>query len=350
MSKNKDRAGKEFLVAILVLGAVVYGGLRRKPSARSRRSQALADTLVIDDFSPNTSNSAIRPEWVLISDQGKGAKNMQIGPHQGRDTLHMTGDVSLENNGSFIQASTNLHPGGKTFDASSFAGIYLRAKGNGQSYAIHLQTGHTRGPRQYYQGRFQTDRTWQDIKIDFGSFKPVSVGGSLESRYLKTVAIATITKQTEADIYVDEIGFYKEQIMYKKLTPEEQRVILHKGTEKAFSGKFNDHYEEGTYTCKQCGAKLFESTSKFKSNCGWPSFDDQKSGAVKLQPDVDGIRTEIVCQRCGGHLGHVFMGEGYTPKNTRYCVNSVSLDFDPARVARTETAIFASGCFWGTQY
>ena len=138
--------------------------------------------------------------------------------------------------------------------------------------------------------------------------------------------------------------------MYKKLTPAEERVILHKGTEQSFSGKFNDHYEAGTYTCKQCGAELFDSSSKFKSQCGWPSFDDQIQGNVKLRPDADGIRTEILCAACGGHLGHVFMGEGHTPKNTRYCVNSISLDFDPAKVVRTETAIFASGCFWGTQY
>jgi peptide methionine sulfoxide reductase msrA/msrB len=138
--------------------------------------------------------------------------------------------------------------------------------------------------------------------------------------------------------------------MHKNLTPLEKQVILHKGTERPFSGKYNNHYEDGTYTCKKCGTELFDSSSKFKSNCGWPSFDDQMQGSVKLQPDRDGIRTEILCASCGGHLGHVFVGEGYTPKNTRYCVNSISLDFDPAQVTRTETAIFASGCFWGTQY
>jgi peptide methionine sulfoxide reductase msrA/msrB len=172
----------------------------------------------------------------------------------------------------------------------------------------------------------------------------------LGAKALKTIAIVAIKKEFEADIYVDKIGFYKEQRVNTNLTPEEERVIIHKGTEQPFSGKFNDHYEVGTYTCKQCGAELFDSSSKFKSQCGWPSFDDQIQGTVKLQADADGIRTEILCAACGGHLGHVFMGEGYTPKNTRYCVNSISLDFDPAKVVRTETAIFASGCFWGTQY
>ncbi len=119
--------------------------------------------------------------------------------------------------------------------------------------------------------------------------------------------------------------------MYKKLTEEEERVFVHKGTEKRFSGKFDKHHDEGTYTCKQCGKELFDSSSKFESGCGWPSFDDQIPDTVKKQLDADGVRTEIVCADCDGHLGHVFLGESYTPKNTRYCVNSVSIDFTPEK-------------------
>jgi peptide methionine sulfoxide reductase msrA/msrB len=141
----------------------------------------------------------------------------------------------------------------------------------------------------------------------------------------------------------------KERKMHRELTPEEERVIVHKGTEPPFSGKFYRHFETGVYTCKQCGARLFESSSKFQSGCGWPSFDDQIKGAVKWQPDPDGARTEIICARCGGHLGHVFLGEGFTAKNTRYCVNSISLDFASAE-KQMERAVFASGCFWGTEY
>jgi len=113
---------------------------------------------------------------------------------------------------------------------------------------------------------------------------------------------------------------------YNELTEEERYVIEQKGTERPFSGEFNDFYEKGTFYCKKCGAKLYDSTSKFSSGCGWPSFDDDL-GNVKRVPDKDGRRTEIVCASCGGHLGHVFQGEGFTTKNTRHCVNSISMTF-----------------------
>jgi len=125
---------------------------------------------------------------------------------------------------------------------------------------------------------------------------------------------------------------------------------VEKATELPFSGKYHDFYEKGTYVCKRCGAALYLSNAKFDSGCGWPSFDEEIAGAVKHQADADGQRTEILCASCGAHLGHVFLGEGFTAKNTRHCVNSISMNFIPADAKKIATAIFASGCFWGTQH
>ena len=133
---------------------------------------------------------------------------------------------------------------------------------------------------------------------------------------------------------------------FNKLTAEENYILVKKGTESRNSGQYNKHYKDGVYLCKRCDFALFRSESKFDSKSGWPAFDDNIADTVKKTRD--GFRTEILCNNCEGHLGHVFKSEGFTPKNTRHCVNSLSVKFIPAE--SLETAVFASGCFWGTEH
>ena len=140
-------------------------------------------------------------------------------------------------------------------------------------------------------------------------------------------------------------------MVYKKLTPQEEKVIIHKGTEAPFSGEYYENNRAGNYHCKRCDAVLFGAQSQFDSGCGWPSFDDEVGESVKKILDKDGVRIEIVCANCDGHLGHIFYGEGFTTKDARYCVNSISLEFVQFKNgAQNEVAYFGGGCFWGVEY
>ncbi len=164
----------------------------------------------------------------------------------------------------------------------------------------------------------------------------------MKAEIITTLLILTMSTQS----------FSQEKLPYNALSRQEALVIDNKGTEAPFTGKYTDYSGKGTYVCRKCGSALYYSSSKFKSDCGWPSFDDEIKGAVNRFPDPDGTRTEIECANCGAHLGHVFTGERLTTKNVRHCVNSVSLDFVPSLIepGRYGTAIFAGGCFWGVEY
>lgn len=147
-------------------------------------------------------------------------------------------------------------------------------------------------------------------------------------KWLFTIALALLVMGTNAQTG-KAVHKNTKKMELKKLTPEEEAVIVRKATERPFTGKYDNFFEKGTYVCKRCGAPLYRSESKFDAGCGWPAFDDEIKGAVKRIPDADGMRVEIICAHCGAHLGHVFEGEGFTKTNTRYCVNSISMEFIP---------------------
>jgi peptide methionine sulfoxide reductase msrA/msrB len=333
-----------FIIIILVLGGLLL-------SARGEAIPSM-NKVVIDDFSRELKDAKGNPRWTLAAGQKNDntISNVEFTQDAGKSFLHIKRLAPPNNNWYLAYAGADLADKTNILNTAAYDGIYLLAKGGPGTWTLGLWMQDPKGQIRLYKSLFETKDKWQEIQIPIRSFQGLSPIRPPDSQELLQIENVVNSKQRTAEIFLDEIGFYREQRMYNKLTPAEERVIVNKGTERPFTGKYTNYFEKGVYTCKRCGAELFESDAKFKSDCGWPSFDEQIPGAVKWQTDADGIRTEIICARCGAHLGHVFQGERLTPKNTRYCVNSISMNFTPAEERKTEQAIFASGCFWGTEF
>jgi len=367
----------------MCLWLLLTSQVRPAGPAESEKAGGEGKTMIVDDFTSKTASGFPGSGWRFVADTVMGGKSqgrVDRTAQAGIPALRMTGDVAAREGNGFVLVSLDLTTGGRPFNASDYSGIRLALKGNRESYAVHLRTTACERPWQFYQAAIETNGSWQVVTIPFKAFAPRGLETPLDPARLTEISLAGIDRSFHADLSVGRVLFYKgEPPQFKPLSAQEEAVIVRRATEAPFSGQYVKSAGQGAYVCKRCGTVLFRSSDKFDSECGWPSFDEARHGTVLRLPDADGQRIEIVCATCGAHLGHLFEGEGFTRKNTRYCVNSISLDFARDDAAQTsapkvrsevpkvnsdvpevtsdvpkapvrETALFASGCFWGSEY
>ena len=280
---------KNWLLLFTLLFIIISGGLGLNLLTAQNEKSSSVSSLTIDDFSnPKGNTSSLT--WTTASGDDYKITDGRFVQNTGRSYLNIKEPVA-RGKSLVIIGSKPVLSNITDIKTGEHEGIYLKAKGTPGPIAIGIWIESKQNGRRLYQAPLELKNRWQEFRLPFRMFRSMPVGIADNNREMFRIVTIPNLRQRTFEVLLDEIGFYKEQLMYNKLTRAQERIIVNKGTERPFSGKYNDHYEKGTYTCARCGAALYESSSKFKSGCGWPNFDDQIEGAIKWQRDADGVRT-----------------------------------------------------------